>query len=192
MEVRERMPAVKKVLLRACFAVALFHVAIQACAQFTDPRNYDNTPVGINQLELGYAYVHANASIDTSVIVTGAKLNLNEGIVDYTRYFGLFHRLAWVEATVPIAGLSGSISGTNINGTVTGAGDSSYELAMLLKGGPALSVAQFEGYKPTTTLGVSFTMTAPTGLYDANKILNLGTDRWSFKPEAISLTSFAI
>jgi hypothetical protein len=26
-------------------------------------------------------------------------------------------------------------------------------------------------------------MTAPTGLYDANKILNLGSDRWSFKPE---------
>jgi hypothetical protein len=54
---------------------------------------------------------------------------------------------------------------------------------MLLKGGPALRVAQFENYKPTTSLGVSFTMTAPTGLYRPNNILNLGSDRWSFKPE---------
>jgi hypothetical protein len=56
-------------------------------------------------------------------------------------------------------------------------------MAMLLKGGPAFSVAQFENYKPITSLGVSFTMTAPTELYRPNKILNLGSDRWSFKPE---------
>jgi Putative MetA-pathway of phenol degradation len=44
-------------------------------------------------------------------------------------------------------------------------------------------VAEFEDYKPTTTLGVSLTTTAPTGLYHPDKILNLGSDRWSFKPE---------
>ena len=30
---------------------------------------------------------------------------------------------------------------------------------------------------------MSLTVTAPTGLYHPNKILNLGSDRWSFKPE---------
>jgi hypothetical protein len=54
---------------------------------------------------------------------------------------------------------------------------------MLLKGGPALSVGQFADYKPTTTVGISLTITAPTGQYDPNKLLNLGSDRWSFKPE---------
>src|SRR5262249_25564799 len=77
----------------------------------------------------------------------------------------------------------GSIAGTNLHGSTTGTGDSSYLAAMLLKGGPALSVEQFENYKPTTTLGVSLTVTAPTGLYRPDKILNLGSDRWSFKPE---------
>jgi hypothetical protein len=56
-------------------------------------------------------------------------------------------------------------------------------LAVLLKGAPALSVAQFANYKPATTIGLSLTVTAPTGLYSADKILNLGSDRWSFKPE---------
>src|SRR5215467_11035838 len=172
-----------KRLLFTCLAVAVFYFPNQACAQFNDPRTYENTPVGTNQLELGYAYVHANASIDTSLIITGAQLNLNQGTVDYTRYFGFLHRLMWVEAGVPVAGLAGSVSGTNIHGSVTGAGDSSYSLAMLLKGGPALSVAQFEHYEPTTTLGASLTVTAPTGLYNPNKILNVGSDRWSFKPE---------
>jgi hypothetical protein len=72
---------------------------------------------------------------------------------------------------------------TSIQGSITGAGDSSYQVAMLLKGGPALSVAQFENYKPTTVLGASLTIIAPTGLYNPIKILNLGADRWFFKPE---------
>lgn len=172
-----------KGLLFACLALAGLPLPWRASAQFNDPHAYDDTPVGTNQLELVYTYVHANASVDTSLIIAGANFNLNQGIVDYTHYFGLLHRLMWVEAALPIAGLGGSISGTNIRGSTTGTGDSSYQAAMLLKGGPALSVAQFKDYKPTTTLGVSFAVTAPTGSYQSNKILNLGSNRWSFKPE---------
>jgi len=171
-------------LFLACLFLAISYISLdQACAQFTDPPSYANSPAGINQLELSYAYSHANASIDTSLIVTGAKFNLNQGTIDYTRYFGLLHHLMWAEAGVPVAGLGGSVTGTNIQGSATGAGDSSYHLGILLKGGPALSVGQFENYKPTTSLGASLTITAPTGLYHGNRILNLGSDRWSFKPE---------
>jgi len=88
-----------------------------------------------------------------------------------------------VEATLPLAGLEGSITGTNISGSITGTGDSSYQVAVLLRGGPALSVAQFENYKRTTILGASLTITAPTGLYNSNKLLNLGSNRWSFNPQ---------
>jgi len=154
-----------------------------ARAQFTDARSYDNTPVGINQLEIGYAFVHGNAAIDPSLVIADANLSLNQAIVDYTRYFGLFGRVAWVEAAVPIANIAGSVSGLNISGSAAGAGDSSYTVSMLLKGGPALSVAQFDDYQRTTTVGMSVSVTAPTGRYDGNKILNLGSDRWSFKPE---------
>ena len=155
----------------------------RASAQFTDARTYDNTPAGINQIELSYAYVHSNASIDNSLIITGAKLNLYQGMISYTRYFGIGNRLTWASAGVPIAGLSGEITGTNIRGSATGAGDSSYQVGVLLRGAPALSISQFQDYKPATILGVSLTVTAPTGLYRSTKILNLGADRWSFKPE---------
>src|SRR6202000_3262557 len=141
-----------KSLPLACLAVAVLTPPHQAWAQFTDARSYDNTPVGINQLELSYAYVHSDTSIDTSLVITGAKLNLNQGTIGYTRHFGALHRLMWVEGSVPVGGLTGAITGTNSQGSITGAGDSSYQLAMLLKGGPALSVTQFENYKPTTIL----------------------------------------
>jgi len=163
--------------------LAVLHDAKLLYAQFTDPRYYDNSPVGVNQIELDYAYGRANASIDTSLIVEGAKLNLNQETVRYTRYFNLFDRTAWAQALVPIAGLDGSVTGTNIGRSIVGAGDSSYELAVLLKGGPALSLPEFANYRPTTSVGASLTITAPTGLYNSDKALNLGSDRWSFKPE---------
>ncbi len=169
--------------LLACFALAIFFTPGKTSAQFNDARAYDNTPVGVSQLELSYTYVRSNASLDPSLAITGANLNLNQGTIGYTHYFGVFHRLAWVEAAVPLAGLDGSIAGTNVHGSIAGAGDSSYQIAMLLKGGPALSISQFENYKPASSLGLSLTITAPTGLYNANKILNWGSDRWSFKPE---------
>jgi len=162
---------------------ALAFCSRQAQAQFTDPHSYDNTPVGINQLEVGYAFVRGNASIDTSLAITGANIDVNQEIVDYTRYFGLLHRVMWAEAAVPVAQLAGSIEGTRIEGSTAGAGDSSYTLGTLLKGGPALGVAQFDDYRPATTVGVSLTVTAPTGLYGADQLLNVGADRWAFKPE---------
>lgn len=173
----------RKWTLLICFAFGVFQFPDRLYAQFTDPRTYDNAPVGVSQLEVGYGYARSNTSIDTSLIVAGAKLSLNEGLIDYTRYFGFTHRMAWVEATVPFAGLNGSVTGTDIHGSSTGAGDSSYEVALLLKGGPALSVPQFPKYKPGTTIGVSFAVSAPTGQYNPEKLLNLGADRWSFKPE---------
>jgi hypothetical protein len=170
-------------LLFVCIALYILCNPGRVSAQFTDPHSYDNTPVGVNQLEVAYAYAHSNASIDTSLIVSGAQFNLNAGSITFTRYFGLARRLVWAEASLPLGGLAGSVNGTDIHGSVTGAGDSSYTVSALLKGGPAMSVEQFENYTPGTTLGMSFSVTAPTGSYNPNKLLNLGSDRWSFKPE---------
>ena len=141
-----------KRLVFVCLALAVLCSPDQLRAQFTDPRSYENTPVNVSQLELAYAYGHANASIDTSIIIAGAELNLNQGTLEYIRYFSFFHRTAWVEASVPLAGLNGSVTGTSIGASRTGAGDTSYQWAMLVKGGPALRVTQFANYRPTTSV----------------------------------------
>src|SRR5579864_3746388 len=101
-----------------CLSLALTYGGMPVWCQFTDPHSYDNTPVDINQLELTYAFARANASIDTSLVISGARLNVNTGIIDYTRTFGLLHKVAWVEATLPLGGLNGSIANTRIAGSV--------------------------------------------------------------------------
>jgi hypothetical protein len=151
--------------------------------QFTDPRYYDNTPVNVNQLEVVYGYAHSDTSLDTSIVVGDAQLNLNFGAVEYTRYFSFFHHAAWVEPAIGFGDLTGTVAGTHIRSSSTGTGDSSYQAGILLKGGRAYNVPEFAKYHPSTTLGTSLTITAPTGQYSADKILNLGSNRWSFKPE---------
>ena len=54
---------------------------------------------------------------------------------------------------------------------------------MLLYGAPALSLEDFRDYKPDLIIGSSFEVTPPLGQYDSDRAVNIGTNRWSFKPE---------
>jgi hypothetical protein len=167
----------------AVVVVAAYCFPSTARAQFTDPRTYTAGPVGLNDLEFDYTHAHANASIDTSLVVGSTNLELDKATLSYTHNFGVFGHFAWITASVPFASLRGSVASSDISGSSSGTGDSSIEFAGLLMGGPALSAKQFATHKPTPSLGVSVTVTIPTGEYDADELLNLGSHRWSFKPE---------
>lgn len=172
-----------KRLLTAGAAIAALHLPGVLHAQFTDARTYVEGPVGLNELEFDYQYARANASIDTSLVVGSESLELNKGTFSYTHNFSTFDHLTWVTANVPFGSLQGSVSASGVSGSTSGMGDASFEFAGLLAGGRALSSAELATSEPATILGASLTVTAPTGEYDANRLLNLGSHRWSFKPE---------
>jgi hypothetical protein len=65
----------------------------------------------------------------------------------------------------------------------SGLADLRLRLTTNLVGGPALERREFAQRRPRTTLGASLVVVAPTGQYDPAKLVNLGTNRWSFKPE---------
>jgi len=149
-------------LFLAIAAIAISSFPRPLCGQFTDPRTYTPGPVDVNDLEFDYTHARQNASIDTSLVVGSENLELNKGDLSYTHNFGLLGHFACANATVPYASLSGYISESNISGSSTGFGDSSFELAGLLKGGEALSAAELAMRERTTSVGVSLTVTVPT------------------------------
>ncbi len=61
--------------------------------------------------------------------------------------------------------------------------DSVFRFSVNLKGGPAMSVQKYMKWKQNILLGASLKVIAPTGQYDPTKLINWGTNRWSFKPE---------
>jgi hypothetical protein len=44
-------------------------------------------------------------------------------------------------------------------------------------------MAEYPTYRQDVIVGASLQVTAPLGQYDSDKLLNVGTNRWSFKPE---------
>jgi hypothetical protein len=125
-------------LFSALVAITAYCCPPALYAQFTDPRTYTVAPVAINQLELNYAFAHANASLDRSLEVVGAHFVENEGVVSSTHNFGMLGHLAWVKVDVPFASVTGSVAGTDFSGSTTGFGDSTLQLTALLRGGVRL------------------------------------------------------
>jgi Putative MetA-pathway of phenol degradation len=66
---------------------------------------------------------------------------------------------------------------------VDGFADPAFRLSMNFVGAPALTAAEFKNYRQDLIFGMSLRVTAPLGQYDAEKLVNIGTNRWSFKPE---------
>ena len=64
-----------------------------------------------------------------------------------------------------------------------GLGDPRLRFAVNLYGAPAMTPKEFASYRQGTILGVSVTVAPPLGQYDSTKLINLGTHRWSIKPE---------
>jgi hypothetical protein len=67
--------------------------------------------------------------------------------------------------------------------TREGWGDAKLRVAMNLIGAPAMTPREFAQREPKTTLGVSVTVSVPTGEYFSDKLVNIGTHRWAAKTE---------
>lgn len=64
-----------------------------------------------------------------------------------------------------------------------GLADPRVRLAINLYGAPAMTPAAFGSYRQRSILGVSITVALPLSQYDPEKLINIGTNRWSFRPE---------
>lgn len=156
-----------------------------AQAQELEPRAYSNSPVGMNFLVLGYAYTKGDVALDASAPIEDGSIAVNSAFLAYVRSLDVWGRTGKLELVLPYAWLSGSaaLNGRPVSTEVDGLGDPRVRFSLLLYGGPALSLEEFEDYQPDLIVGASFAVTAPLGQYDSKRLVNIGTNRWSFKPE---------
>jgi len=61
--------------------------------------------------------------------------------------------------------------------------DPGFYFSINLYGAPALSLEEFKGFQQDTIIGFTLKVSAPLGTYNDDKLLNIGTNTWSFKPE---------
>jgi hypothetical protein len=159
--------------------------ACRSWAQQLEPRAYSPAPVGANFFGVGYANSSGDVVFDPSLPFSDVSANVNAVAPFYGRTFGLFGRLASIGAVLPYAwgSVEGNVGETFHRVTRSGLGDATLRFACNLIGSPALSPPDFAKRKQGTILGASLTITGPTGQYDSSKLINIGTNRWAFKPE---------
>lgn len=164
---------------------ALTVMGVEAYAQDLEPRAYANAPTGLNFLIAGYAYSQGTVRTDPSVPLKDAELKLDSVVLAYVRTLDLWGRAGKFDVIIPHTWLSGSarLAGQPRKRDVSGFGDPRLRFSMLLYGAPALSLEDFRGYRPDIIVGTSIEISPPLGQYNSDKLVNVGTNRWSFKPE---------
>ncbi len=156
-----------------------------AQAQDIEPRAYSNAPIGVNFLIAGYAFTRGALATDSSVPVSNAELTSSSAVLGYARVLDLWGQSAKFDVILPQRWLSGSAEyeGEPIERVVDGLVDPKFRLSVNLLGAPALTLKEFANYQQDLIVGASLQVSAPLGQYDDRKLVNLGTNRWSFKPE---------
>jgi hypothetical protein len=169
----------------ALLSIVLTSLPGSASAQSLEPRAYANAPVGLNFLVLGYAYQEGDVLFDPSVPLKDASVEIHYSVLGYVRSLDVWGKSGKIDMIIPYAWLSGKakVVEEERSRRVSGLADPSLRFSVNLYGAPALSLEDFKSYRQDTILGVSLQVTMPLGQYDSDKLVNIGTNRWSFKPE---------
>ena len=158
---------------------------VDALAQDLAPRTYWPAPEGTRLLILGYAHQTGDVVTDPSIPITGVDSTIDSGVLAYRHSLGLFGRSANIQFELPYVDgtTTGMVSDQPGRRDVSGIGDVSATLTINLRGAPAMTPADFRELRqnPRPILGASIKVVAPTGKYEADRLINIGTNRWAMR-----------
>jgi hypothetical protein len=161
--------------------------ASTAVAQELSPRAYWPAPKGTKVAVAGYAYSFGDVLTDPSLPITGVDSNIHSVVVAYLQTISLWGRTANFVVELPYVWgtTEGSLAKTAMRRDLSGIGDVGITLSVNLRGAPSMTPADFQMLRenPHPILGASVKMLVPTGHYEPDKLINIGANRWAFKPE---------
>lgn len=168
------------------FAVAMLFGSAHGLAQDLEPRVYSASPVGTSFLQFAFSRSSGDVTFDPTIPITNVHATFYSPSVGVSHTFGLFGRQTLLSAAVPYAW-------GNVNGDVgtqsgmvyrSGLADMRLRYAVNLHGSPAMSAKEFARNRHRDyIIATSLTVQAPSGQYGSTKLINIGTNRWAFKPE---------
>ena len=167
------------------FAISLLFTIEKSHGQDLDPRAYARIPVNVTVVVAGFSYSTGGIVTDATLPVKDLNAKIGAPSLAIVRSFSLAGKTAQVSAALPYAwgDASATISGIPQSTTRSGFSDMRLRFSWLLVGAPAATIGEIAKAPRKTILGASLSITTPTGQYYAEKLINLGTSRWAFKPE---------
>jgi hypothetical protein len=163
----------------ACCAPPAVH------AQQLDPRAFAPNPTGVSFAIVSVGRLDGDVMLDAAAPIKDFEVETTDMIVSYGRTFAIGDRFASMGVALPY--VSGDASGV-VNDqprevSRTGLGDFRLRLTANLLPGSALDAKSFAAAPPGSTFCMSLVVAAPTGEYNNERLVNIGSNRWAVKPE---------
>lgn len=174
-------------LLRALLCLLLCTSA--ARAQDLEPRRWTTFPVGMSVLGFGLGEGWGDLSFDPVLQLTDAEVDTRQEIASFVHSFGVLEKTARVDIQVPYeqSRWQGKVAGTPDSVRRSGFADPRIRVSVNLAGAPALKGKEFKEYHEShpvnTVVGAAVAVRLPWGKYHEDKLLNLGNNRYTIRPQ---------
>lgn len=138
---------------------------------------------------VAYAYTEADIDVDPVLQLEEAEMELHTWAAKFIHTFELFDKSARVDFTQGYqeAEWEGVLDGAPASANREGLSDTFVRVAVNLYGSPPLSGKEFSAYRAgsdsDTIVGIGLAVRLPTGNYLDDKLLNLGGNRFVFRPQ---------
>lgn len=173
-------------LINRTFSVLFFlNLFFSLNAQDLDPRAYVHIPVKTNAVIAGLAYMSGNIVTDPNLPIKNIDASVLAPSMAYARAFSLLGLTAQALVAIPytFADVSGEVGGQQRSVSLSGLADLRLRLSVLLLGAPAGNIEKIRSSPRKTILGLSINVNAPSGEFYSDKLINIGMNRWAFRPE---------
>jgi hypothetical protein len=160
-------------------------VSVSVHGQELEPRSLTNVPVGTNFGVAGYGWTQGNILLDPAVSIEDLNAQMHAFFAAYVRAISIFGLSGKIDAILPFA--TGDWSGTYktqyTTTSRTGFGDPRIRLSVNFLGARVLTTNEFRSYQQKTILGMSVQLYIPLGQYFPDRLINLGSNRFTIRPQ---------
>ncbi len=152
-------------------------------AQELSPRAYWPAPVGTQLFFAGYGYQSGDIVTNAALPIDDVDSQIHRIGLGYQKTLSLWGRTSNLRIEVPWADgtTKAAVEGEPGRRDVSGLGDVSMTLSVNLLGAPAMDPKAFQAFRaaPESIVAASLKILAPTGQYDEDRLVNIGTNRWA-------------
>ena len=179
----------KKLFVWCLYVFMILGLPILCFAQELEPRRWSHLPTGTNFAGGGYVYTEADISFDPVLRIENVEMEMHTLAVKYIRTFELFQKSARIDFVQGYqeGRWTGLVDGVPRSIKRIGWSDSVLRFAINLYGAPPLEGKEFAAYRAKanveTVFGTALVVQLPTGDYMNDKLINLGTNRYSFRSQ---------
>ena len=171
-------------LIRSLLFLGIFQ-CFSILAQDVTPRAYVWIPKNTTTAISGFTISEGDIVTEATLPVQNIHAKVQGFLVGVSHSFALKGLTSQITVLAPYAraNVTGDVNEVATEIDRSGFADLRVRLSVLFLNAPASTVKEIRSSTRKTILGASLNIVAPTGQFFRDKLINIGTNRWSFFPE---------